>query len=223
MSVCQIGAFGFNPLRLDNTQRDTLARAIPLAAATGCPYIVINGGNYHASAFGSAEPRNFTEDALDEVAAVLKPLLALAEEHGVHLSIEAILKSAISSPERFLSLWSRVESDALVVNIDVTSLYDYWDLIDPSASIDHICASLAGHYGLVHIKEVALAEGFHIHAGLVPLGEGRTDWARVLAAVAPHLPADSWVVLEHVQSAEEAKRSLTLLRRAATEAGVSLK
>jgi sugar phosphate isomerase/epimerase len=79
---------------------------------------------------------------------------------------------------------------------------------------------LAGHYGLVHIKEVGLSEGFHIQAGLKSLGEGVTNWTDVLRLTAPHLPADSWVILEHVLSPDEARRSVALLRVAAEKAGV---
>lgn len=224
--VCQIGAFGYNPLSEDREaqahQTKVLRRAIPLAPETGCPYIVICGGNYHPSGFGAGDRRNFTDAALDEVARALEPLLALAEEHGVKLSIEPYLKTAIHSPERFLALHQRLGSDALRVNVDVTSLYAYWDLWDPRETVAHVCTALAGHYGLGHLKEVALDEGFHIHAGLAPLGQGPTDWAQVLRLMAPHLPADSWVILEHVQTPEEGRASVALLRDAAHEAGVTL-
>ena len=149
-------------------------------------------------------------------------MVRLAEQHGVKLTIEAYLKTAINSPERFLALHKLIGSDALRVNVDVTSLYDYADLLDPTETVAHVCTSLAGHYGLGHIKEIALAEGFHIHAGLAPLGTGPTDWVQVLGLMAPHMPDDSWLILEHVLSPEEAASSLALLREAAVEAGVVL-
>lgn len=222
LSVCQIGAFGFNPLAPDEGQKALLSAVIPLAAETGCPYIVINGGNYHPNSFGAVEPRNYDDAALDEVAAVLAPVVAQAEAHGARIAIEAYLKTAVGTPEAFLSLQAKVGSPALVANVDVTSLYDYWALVDPTASVAHTCNSLAGHYGLGHIKEIGLHEGFHLQAGLVPLGEGPTDWRQVLSLMAPHLPADSWLILEHVLSADEARSSVALLRRAAEEAGVTL-
>ncbi len=226
LRVCQIGAFGYNPLSVDREgqerQRRVLEQAIPLAPAAGCPYIVICGGNYHPSGFGAGDRRNFTDQALDQVAEALAPLLALAEQHAVNLSIEPYLKTAIYNPERFLALQERVRSSRLRINIDVTSLYAYWDLWDSCRTVEHICTALAGHYGLGHIKEIALAEGFHIHAGLAPLGQGVTDWAQVLRLMAPHLPDESWVILEHVQTPEEGRNSIRLLRAAAEEASVTL-
>ena len=112
-----------------------------------------------------------------------------------------------------------MKSDALVVNIDPTSLYAYWDLWDPAKTVEHVCTALAGHYGLVHLKEIGLHEGFHIQSGLTPIGTGPTDWGQVLRLVAPHVPEDSWVILEHVLSADEGRASLALLREAAKVAG----
>jgi sugar phosphate isomerase/epimerase len=231
LQVCQIGAFGYNPLSTDRQrqaqQAALLEGVIPLAAETGCPYVVINGGNYHPSGFGAGDARNFTDRALDEVAEALAPMLALAERHGAKLSIEPILKSAIYSAESFVALHARVAraggaADALRVNVDPTSLYDYWDLCDSRETVRHVCTALAGHYGLGHVKEVALAEGFHIHAGLAPLGAGNTNWAEMLRLMAPHMPEDSWLILEHVATPEEGRNSLDILRAAAAEVGVSL-
>jgi sugar phosphate isomerase/epimerase len=226
LQVCQVGAFGFNVLSTDNEgqtrQARMLEQVIPLAAEAGCPYIVINGGNYHPSGFGAGDRRNDTIEALDRLAEGLAPLLVRSEQYGVNLSIEPYLKTAINSPERFLALQERVQSKHLRVNVDVTSLYDYWDLWDPCKTVEHVCTALAGHYGLGHVKEIALLEGFHIHAGLAPLGKGATDWTQVLRLMAPHLPEDSWVILEHVMTPEEGRASFALLNACAAEAGVNL-
>ena len=227
LQVCQIGAFGFNPLSIDAEaqakQTETLAKAIPLAAETGCPYIVINGGNYHPSGFGAADARNFTNEALARVAEALKPMLELAERHKAKLTVEAYLKTAVNSPESFLKLKEMAGgSDALRCNIDVTSLYNYRDLWDPAPKVEHICNGLAGHYGLAHVKGVALKDGFHIHVELAPITEDTTDWSHMLRLMAPHLPDDSWLILEHMFSPEEARASLAHLRKAADDAGVRL-
>lgn len=221
LRVCQIGAFGFNPLALNGAQAALLSAAIPLAAETGCPYIVINGGNYDPTGFLGTDARNYTEAALDEVARVLRPFLHQAEQFGVKLSIEPYLKTAVGTPEQFLALKEKVGSNSLVVNVDVSSFYDYWALVDTTASVQHTCTTLAGHYGLGHIKEIGLQEGFHLQAGLTPLGSGPTNWGQVLRLMAPHLPTDSWLILEHVLSPDEARNSVALLRQAAQSVGVT--
>jgi sugar phosphate isomerase/epimerase len=226
LEVCQIGAFGYNPLSTNEAeqarQTTMLKQIIPVANDTGCSYITICGGNYHPSGFGAADLRNFSKDALGKIAKKLEPLVKLAEKHEVKLTIEAYLKTAIDSPETFLELWEKIRSDNLRVNIDVTSLYDVRDVWDSAKTVEHICTSLAGHYGLGHIKDVKLDDGFHVHMGLGPLGSSTTDWSQVLSLMSPNMPDDSWLILEHVSSPEEADASLKILREAAAKAGVTL-
>ena len=235
LEVCQIGAFMFNPLSTDNEaqakQAATLEKAIPLPREVGCPYIVINGGNYHPSGYGAGDARNFSDEALDKVADALKPYLAAAEQHGAKLSVEAYLKTAVHSPETFLKLKDKVGGmDTLRCNVDVTSLYDYQDLWDPTSKVEHVGAAGEEGEGLAVEQPPGLLgqpTGEHQPVGArqeigPPLGNGPTNWAQVLRLIAPHLPADSWIILEHVLSPEEGCASIELLRTAADEAGVTL-
>jgi sugar phosphate isomerase/epimerase len=226
LQVCQIGAFGYNPLSSDQpgqaAQSELLKKAIPLAVHTGCAYIVIGPGNYHPSGFGVDDRRNHTEAALNRLAEALLPMLELAAKYGVNLSFEPYLKGAVNGPRSFLALWERLKKPNLRANVDPSSLYNYEDLLDPRERVEQVCFRLAGHYGLVHLKEIALQEGFHIQAGLAPIGRGRTDWAQMLGLIAPRVPEDSWVILEHVQTPEEGRNSFRLLGEAAKKAGVVL-
>jgi sugar phosphate isomerase/epimerase len=226
LEVCQIGAFGYNPLLPDKEalakQTALVEQAAELAADTGCPYIVINGGNHHPSGFLHGYAENFTDAALDEAAANLKPLCEKAGTAGACLSIEPYIKSAVSSPERFLALAEKVGSPALRVNLDVTNFFGLDEMWDCTETVRNACRSLAGHYGLVHVKDVVLREGFHIHVDLAPIDEGACDWTLMLKEAAPHVPDDSWVVLEHIASPEEARRCTAYLRHCAAEAGVTL-
>lgn len=227
LEVCQIGAFGFNPLSTDldrqAAQRRLVEKIIPLAVEEiGCPYVVICGGNYHPSGFLQGDSRNFSDEAVDVIASELTPMVQLAEKYGAKLCIEPYIKTAICTPESFIALHKKIGSDALRINIDVTSFYGYWEMWDSARLISHVCTSLKGHYGLGHIKDICLAEGFHIQIGLAPLGSSSTDWSQVLRLMDPHIPNDAWVILEHVSDAKEAASSLQFLRKAASEAGITL-
>ena len=139
LAVCQIGAFGYNPLSTDRErqaqQAAMLAKAIPLAGETGCAYITICGGNYHPSGFGAGDARNFDDGALDAIAEALAPMVRLAEQHGVKLTIEPISRRPSTRRSVFWPCTSCIGSDALRVNVDVTSLYDYEDLWDPTETV----------------------------------------------------------------------------------------
>ena len=226
LAVCQIGAMGFNPLSDDTAaqqrQAETLRHAIALAGDAGCAYIAIGPGNHHRSGFLHYDDRNFQDAAITRMAEALKPMIELAEKHNVRLTIEPYLKGVINSPDRFKALHALVNSDALRANVDPSSLYDFWDAVAPAAMVQRVCTGLAGHVGLVHLKEIGIDEGLHIHMALTPIGQGRTDWAQLLKLVEPHVPDDSWVILEHALSADEARASVAIIRDAAQQAGVTL-
>lgn len=226
LEVCQIGAFGFNPISDD---REAAARAaeelrqiIALADEAGCRHIVIGPGNHHPSGFAHYDRRNFEPSAIDQLADALRPFVGIAEANGVRLCVEPYLKGVVHSSAQFLKLHERVGSDALRCNVDPSSLYDFHHAVSPERIIRGICEDLAGHVGLVHIKEVAVQEGFHIHMGLAPLQEGNTDWSLLLELIAPHVPDDSWVILEHVLSPEQARQDFTILQAAAKRVDVEL-
>lgn len=225
LSVCQVGAFGYNPLHpdADVLQREgaILAEALRQAPETGCPYVVICGGNYHPTGFLGADRRNHLSETLERIAEELRPYLAICETHGSRLCIEPYLKTAINSPARFIALKALCGSPALRVNLDVTSLYDYAALIAPEEANCRTIAALGPHCGLVHLKEVALLEGFHLHAGLAPMGAGATNWQEVVEQSAPYLTDDAWMIIEHVASAHEAEQSIALVRGILSGAGLA--
>jgi sugar phosphate isomerase/epimerase len=226
LEACQIGAFGYNPLSDDRTaaaaESEKLSKIIELAPGTGCRHIVIGPGNYHPSGFGHYDRRNFTSEAIDALAEVLRPMVALAEQHNVQLCIEPYLKGVICGAKPFQRLHEAIGSDALQCNVDPTSLYDFHTAISPARLIRESCEGLAGHIGLVHVKEIAVREGFHLQMGLAPLADGHTDWALLLELIAPHLPEDSWVILEHILSPEQGREDYRILMDAADRAGVAL-
>ena len=216
LAVAQIGCFMFNPLSTDTgmqqEQEQLLTDAIDRAADTGCHTVVIGPGNYDPSHFGDVDARNFEDDALDLMAAALKPRLEQAAGVGACLSIEPYLKGCINGPERFKALHERCGSpDHLRANIDPSSLYDFHDALFPAAKVAAVCDGFAGHVGVVHIKEVGLDPGFHLHMGLKPVGQGHTDWGDFIDRITPHTAPDTWCILEHIATPEEARATYAAL------------
>lgn len=226
LAVCQISAFMFNPLSPDEAKREQarawMEAAIPKAADTGCPHILICGGNYDPSNFMKGHAGNFTDEALDAAATGLEPLVKLAERHGAKIQVEPYIHTVVNTPERFLQLKEKIGAEALTVTLDVCNFYEYRDMYRPTEYARRVCEALAGHFGTVHAKDMKLEPGFHIHINECPLGEGVTDWATALGIIAETMPADGWVVLEHAKTPEDTRTGLRNLRAAAERAGVVL-
>lgn len=227
LRVCQINAMGYNPLHPDKDtrkeQRDRVRRVLSEVKQLGCPYVSINGGNYHPSGFLHGDRRNFGNAALEDLARELEPLLSEAKQQGAYITLEPYVKGAIFSADRYLALEMLLgsQADRLRINLDVSSLYDLHALLDPEPFCEALCTALTGKIGLIHVKDIKLEEGFHIHANLAPVTEGPTNWEQVLDLSLPQLAANSWLILEHVQSTEEAARSLSHLREILNRLGYS--
>lgn len=123
LEVCQVGAFGQDPLSDDSDARATRTKmpetVLPVAPETGCPYVVICGGSHHPSGFGAWDPRDAAAGVLDAAARRLDLLATLAAKHGAKISIEPYLKTA-------------ADGHAPVANMDVTSHSDFCDFADPA-------------------------------------------------------------------------------------------
>lgn len=226
--ICQINAMGYNPLYPDKEQlkeqRDVVLKVIELTESLECPYISINAGNYHSSGFLHGDKKNRTAAALADIAEEIKPVLNHAGKRGKKICLEPYVKGAVYSAESYLTLRDLLGSDskALRINLDVASLYDLDALMNPEFFCVSLCRKLQGHAGLVHLKDIKLEEKFHIHADLTPLGKGVTNWKQVIENVVPWLDEESWLVIEHVQSSEEAGSSIKLIRDLCAEAGFRL-
>ncbi len=224
LEVCQIAAFGFNPLSPERDkqeqQRAMLEKAIPMAPDTGCNVVVVNGGNYHPSGFMNGHADNFTDEAIDAAARGLEPMVKLAEEHGVIMAVEPMVHAVVCTPERFLKLKEKVGSDALTVNLDICNFLTYADMWRPTEATKHICETLAGHYALVHCKDLAVTTGVHVHIDETPLGTGVMDWEAALPYVARDLPEDGYFIYEHVKTPEDARTGVKLLWDLAEKLGL---
>ncbi len=89
------------------------------------------------------------------------------------------------------------------------------DTWNPKPTILHACTSLKEHYGLIHLKELALKPGFHAHIELVAHDQGNTPWDYVLENCRAHIPPESWVMIEHIPSLEDGRRTIPAILKLA--------
>jgi len=227
LAPCQIDCIGYNALAPDADEKAgqaaLLDKTIPLAKQAGCRYIAIGPASYQANPFVMLDPRNHTDQAIEDLAEALKPHAELAEKHDAIITIEAYLKGVVNSAQVFSKLQAKVGSDHLCCNVDPSSLYaGIPDYLDPMPLVERTISGLAGHVGLVHLKEFGVEYDVHIKMGLTPIGKGNTDWGALLKQVEPHVQDDAWVIIEHCLSPEEAKASVQFIRDEAARVGVTL-
>jgi len=215
LEPCQIAAFGFNPLTSDLKDRQAneqiVEAALPYLQRTGCQDLVVNGGNRHPSGFAGSHRDNYTDAILDEIARALEPWIKRCEEYKVNLTIEPHIQCAIDTPERFLKLKALIGSSRVMVTLDTCNFLHFKDLWNPFPRIADICAQLKGHYTSVHLKNVDLAPGTHLHINEVPFLTGKVEWAPILKIIKRDTP-NAYLILEKVKSEEEALVGITAIR-----------
>jgi len=225
LELCELMCFGLNLLHPEAALRqrgvDELCKALPLAKQVGCPYVVTTAGNYNSNIFGLGDPENFTDSALKEAAAGLEEPLRIAEAHGVSICIKPFIKTAVYSAESFLRLKEICGSENLKVSLDVAGVYDVADIWNPVPKTTHVCRALREHIGILHLKEIGMVPGYYVQLELLAHGSGATPWDVVLRECADHVPEDSWVIIEHIESLEDGRAAVPLITRIAQDLGIA--
>ncbi len=114
---------------------DYLKTMIRFARDLGCTYVASETGTYNEESDWVWDDRNAEESVYQETLAVVKDIVACAEENGVTFLIENYVNNVIGSVEQIERLFSDVGSSHLALLCDPTNYFD-------SGNIDHVDETL---------------------------------------------------------------------------------
>ena len=224
--VAEVSFHEYNPLTTDrdklSEQKLFAGQFIPMMSDIKCSHFLINGGNYHPSGFQNGDQRNFTDDALDKSVEQILPLMETAEKHEINIAIEPKFWTVVNTPERFLQLKDRIGSDRLTIVLDVCNFIAFREYWRQRETIDHLLDKLAGHFSIVHAKDIHMETGRHILMHEVQMGAGEIDWVYVMWRLKEYSP-DCWLILEHCREVEETDRGLVWLKAAISRESIELR
>ncbi len=167
---------------------DALVRALTLAAAAGAEAVATGPGHRDpqrvALAF-AAHPDNFSEAALDDLAATCRTVLAAVGRDGPRLLVETGVLSPLNTLLRASEAVRRVGHPAFGILLDPVNLTTLDNYFDNGSFLTRCVQQLGPGLGLVHAKDV-LMQPHHFTFALeeVPLGRGALDYGALLAALA---------------------------------------
>ncbi len=221
LEVVQVGAWALNPLR--STPRTTqIARdAIAAAADLGSRYIVLGGGTKNPNHSFCGHPDNFTDEAIDEAATSLKPLVREAEGAGVVVTLEIHFATVLTDWRACRKLLEEIDSPAVKINLDAANMIRYNDYWNSSDYIREGVESLAGMIETCHAKDVVMHDALHLHMDECPAGEGCLDYAEIIRLVDAHLPPDAYMIVEHTPL-DKLPAAMTYIRESTAKAGVAI-
>ena len=221
LEVVQVGGWAHNPLR-PNPQTEQIARdALAAAADLGAPCIILGGGTKNPNHSFCGHPDNFTDAAIAEAAASLRPLALEAEAAGVLLTLEIHFATVLCDWNACRKLIEEVGSPAVKINLDAANMIRYSDYWSSSDYIREGIECLGTMIETCHAKDVVMHDALHLHMDECPAGEGCLDYADIIGLVDAHLRPDTYMVVEHTPL-ERLPAAMAYIKDCAAKAGVTI-
>lgn len=221
LEVAQVGGWAFNPLR-PTPQSERIARdALAAAADLGAPCIIMGGGTKNPNHSFCGHPDNFTDEAIAEAAAALKPLAREAESAGLLVTLEIHFATVLCDWGACRKLIEAVASPAVKINLDAANMIRYQDYWNSSDYIREGIENLGALIATCHAKDVVMHDALHLHIDECPAGEGCLNYADIIALVDRHLRPDTYMVVEHTPL-DRLPAAMAYIRDCAEQAGVAI-
>ncbi len=180
MSPC-----GSQPAHPDTTKRQTehdrLKDILHKMKLLRGDLIHITGGSYDGSGWWY-HPKNFTDEALDDVVNEVKKLAPYAEDAGVCICPETTQWCIIHSPERMKEFVDRVGSDYVQITFDPVNHMRPGRVHESGRWMRETMAYLGDRIGQLHVKDVRVAPDLVMQIYEAPMGTGLLNHEAVIEA-----------------------------------------
>jgi sugar phosphate isomerase/epimerase len=178
----------------------------------GARRIVFFSGTFSDAPF-EAHPDNFTDDALDRLAAFVSGIVAETKARRYELVIEPWYGHVLSSETRIIAFHERLEP---AVSEHVRYVIDACALIGPDRyaqrdeAARHIVRAIGRAAGVVHLRDCVMPPDGE--PDLTGPGQGKLDYPAYLAALEEFVPGDTPAVVRNIGPDEFAQVRDYLLR-----------
>ena len=228
IAILQVGCpqnVGAADPRLRQGAAEALARALELAAAAGAEAVATGPGHRDPAqphAPFAAHPDNFSEAALDDLAATCRRALSAVGRDGPRLLVETGVLSPLNTLLRASEAVRRVGHPAFGILLDPVNLTTLDNYFDNGSFLTRCVQQLGPGLGLVHAKDMLMQpHRFTFALEEVPIGRGALDYGALLTALAA---ADRALAVHVERQGDEAGfvAALGHLRAVAHRVGVVL-
>jgi sugar phosphate isomerase/epimerase len=233
LPICAISAYT-NIVHPDPAHREAnvsyLKEIIRNARRFGTPYVISETGTFNRESEWNHDPHNRTEDAYEQVHAVLADLAQTAYDHGATFLLETYVNNVIGSVRETVRVFSDITSPGLGLLMDPTNYFDAHNIDDMDVVLNEVFDTLADRVHIAHAKDVkhagedksekhadigdedALASHTFRGVGEIELpaaGLGSLNYDLYLRRLAEHHP-NIPLIIEHLDEADvpRAKRFL---------------
>lgn len=161
----------------------------------GASYVASETGSYNDEPW-TYNPRNQTEEGLQEVYSVFKPLADVALESGSYLTVEGAWGHCIYCPAQMERLVKMLDNGHIRVTVDIFNYLNEKNYESRFDILDECLDRFGDKIAVFHIKDFMVCpDGSLKETGIA---NGIMGWDRMLPKIKKHVP-DALLVFEGVQ------------------------
>lgn len=107
----------------------------------------------------------------------LRPVVKYAEQMGVLVAIEPVVRHIVCNPVRARRVLDEIASPNLRIILDPVNLLESYNYEEQDAIIDEALGLLGKDVAVLHVKDFVIKDGRLVS---VPVGQGQCHWYRIM-------------------------------------------
>lgn len=119
----------------------------------------------------------WNEESLHIFIKNLRPVVKYAEQMGVLMAIEPVVRHIVCNPARARRVLDEIASPNLRIILDPVNLLEVYNYEQQDAIFDEAIALLGKDTAVLHIKDFVIKDGKFVS---VPVGQGQCHWDRII-------------------------------------------
>jgi sugar phosphate isomerase/epimerase len=222
--IAEVGAWS-NPLSADETERRKAValckEQLALAEKIGARCCVNIAGS-RGPRWDGPHPDNLTSETFDQIVSVVREIIDAVKPRRTYYTLEPMPWMYPDSPDSYLELLRVIDREQFGVHLDPVNMVCSPQRYFSNGAFLRECFEKLGPYiKSVHAKDILLSDRLTTHLDEVRPGLGYLDYRTFLREM-DRLPADTPIMLEHLEKEEEYQLSAEYVRSVAGESGIAL-
>ena len=222
--IAEVGAWS-NPISPDETVRqDAIAhcqRQLALADEVG-GLCCVNIAGSRGERWDGPHADNLTAGTFDLIVETVRTIIDAVKPKRSFYTLETMPWAFPDSVASYVALIKAIDRPQFGVHLDPVNLISSPQRFFDNAALIQACFDQLGpHIKSCHAKDIQLSDRLTVHLDEVRPGLGNLDY-RVLLREMDRLPADTPLMLEHLEREEDYRLSAAYIRQVADDVGVSL-
>jgi sugar phosphate isomerase/epimerase len=222
--ISEVGAWS-NPLSPDEGERqNALAHCkhqLALADAIGARCCVNIAGS-RGTRWDGPHPLNLTRETFEMIVAQVRDIIDEVQPKRTFYTLETMPWAYPDSPDSYLELINAIDRERFGVHFDPVNLICSPQRYFKNGKLIKECFSKLGPYiKSLHAKDILLSDHLTTHLDEVRPGQGYLDY-RTLLNELNNLPADTPIMLEHLDKEDEYRQAAEFVRSVAVDLDIAL-